>query len=276
METKITNIPAGAPSVRHGYQLDIAGTKVHWYEMDHPHERVPTFLTMFESYIVRNNWNLFIRPGSTCIDIGGHSGDTAIPMQYLARGTVLSIEPNLRIKEYLDFNVGQNSDLGRFVTAAVAVTIDNIEEVEILDHNNDLCNGGMIDQSWSLELQTRMRNMSTKSIKVPGRTLETICKDNLSKQEIDNISFVKTDTEGHDVSIIESSGDFLLKTKPVIFTEWFFAYTAVETQRLFDVFASMEYLIFDPVTLQPADIRSPIPDLVCVHKTDFEMLEKLK
>lgn len=262
METEFT-----VPALRKGHRLDIIDTSVYWFEMDHDYERVPGYLTIFEYHVVQNNWHRFIQPGSTVLDIGGHSGDTAIPMQYLARGTVLSVEPNPRIKAYLDLNCNVNAHLGRFVTAGEAVTTADVAELEIYDHNNDMCNGGTIDPTWTPELQKRMRNMSGKKITVPGLTLENLCNKYLSPEEIKNISFIKTDTEGHDVSILDSSREFIDRLRPVIFTEWFFGHTDVENQRMFRVIDEMGYRAFDPKTLEPADINTPIADLVLIHET---------
>jgi FkbM family methyltransferase len=236
--------------------------------MDHDHERYTDFLQMFNSVVVENNWHKFITPGSTAIDIGGHSGDTAIPMQYLARGTVLSVEPNPRIKPYLDFNCSVNAHLGKFVTAGYAVTTQDIDALEIFDHNNDLCNGGTIDPTWTPELQERMRNMSGKQVTVQGKTLEHICQQYLTEDEINNISFIKTDTEGHDVSILESSSELIDRLKPVIYTEWFFAYTDIENKKMFDVINQIGYQAFNPKTLEPVEYgATPIPDLLLIHKT---------
>jgi len=88
----------------------------------------------------------------------------------------------------------------------------------------------------------------------------------LTEEEINNISFIKTDTEGHDVSILESSADLIDRIKPVIFTEWFFMYTDVESQRLFDVIEKLGYLPFYPTTLEPAVITKHSEDLVLIHK----------
>jgi FkbM family methyltransferase len=188
-------------------------------------------------------------------------------MQLLAGGTVLVVEPNPTIKPYLDMTCIANGHLGKFVTAGEAVTTEDTDSVTILDHCNALCNGGMIDPSWTPELQQRMEQMSGNSVTVPGLTLEHLCQKYLSQEEIDNISFIKTDTEGHDVSILESSKEFIDRTKPVLFIEWFFAFTEVESQHMFDVIESMDYLPFYPLTLKPASIAERSDDLVLIHKS---------
>lgn len=255
------------PPVRKGHRIDVAGTSCYWFEMDHDGEGSRSLLSIFDLYLNQYNWDKFITPGSTVVDIGGHSGDTAVPMQFLARGTVLSIEPNPVVKPYLDLTCNMNGHLGKFVTAGEAVTTEDMAAVEILDHRNALCNGGLIDPTWTLELQAQMRSMSGDKVTVPGLTLEHLLSKYLTEEEINNISFIKTDTEGHDVSILESSADLIDRIKPVIFTEWFFMYTDVESQRLFDVIEKLGYLPFYPTTLEPAVITKHSEDLVLIHKT---------
>ena len=172
------------PNIRSGYQVDMGGTSCYWFEPEHPGEGHRTLLDVFDMYLNDFQWDKFIRPGSTVVDIGGHSGDTAVPMQYLSRGVVLSAEPNPRIKQHLDFNCNVNTHLGKFVTASEAVTTVDTNSLEIYDHNNDLCNGGTIDPTWSPELQERMRNMSGKHITVQGLTLQHLCEKYLTPEEI--------------------------------------------------------------------------------------------
>ena len=255
------------PGIRSGYKVDVGDTSCYWFEPEHPGEGHRTLLDVFDMYLNDFQWDKFITPGSTVVDIGGHSGDTAVPMQLLARGTVLAVEPNPTIKPYLDMTCIANGHLGKFVTAGEAVTTEDTDSVTILDHCNALCNGGLIDPSWSPELQQRMTKMGRDSITVPGLTLQHLCEKHLSADEIAKISFIKTDTEGHDVSILESSLDFIDTIRPVIFIEWFFAFTDVESQHMFDIIASMNYLPFYPLTLKPATINERSDDLVLIHKS---------
>ena len=254
------------PNIRSGYRVDIASTSCYWFEPEHPGEGHRTLLDIFDMYLNQFQWDRFIRPGSTVIDIGGHSGDTAVPMQLIANGTVLAVEPNPTIKPYLDMTCMANGHLGKFITAGEAVTTEDTDSVTILDHCNALCNGGMIDPAWTPELQQRMRGIGRDSVTVPGLTLEHLCQKYLTDTEIDNISFIKTDTEGHDVSILESSREFIDQIRPVLFIEWFFAFTEVESQHMFDVIESMGYMPFYPLTMKPATINERSDDLVLIHK----------
>ena len=262
METTFT-----IPKLRRGHRVDVGGSSCYWFEMDHNGEGVKDLLDIFDQYLNRYHWDRFIKPGSTVVDIGGHSGDTAVPMQFLARGTVLTVEPNPTINPYLEFCCNMNGHLGKFVVAKEAVTTQDMDAVEILDHNNNLCNGGLVDQSWTPELQQQVRNMAGKKVTVKGLTLENMLNKYLTPEEIENISFLKTDTEGHDISILESSAGLIDKIRPVIFTEWFWLYGDAENQKMFRVINDLGYKPFDPLTLEPATIDKRCEDLILIHES---------
>jgi FkbM family methyltransferase len=256
--------------LRNGYQLDLHdGASCYWFEMDHPSEKVPDFQTIYDYYIEKNFWKLWIKPGMTCIDIGGHSGDTAIPMMTQCRSTVLSVEPNPTILPYLEFNCSVNKHLGRFVIASEAVTNRTTDNLTFKDHQNSMCNGGLVGESWDAETAARVAGMSGQSITVSGMTLLDMCNKYLTPEEIERIGFVKTDTEGHDIEIIRSSRDILVKYKPVLFTEWFVAYSQSDTNELFKVIDEAGYVAFYPETMQEAHPDQRSDDLICLHKDNL-------
>jgi len=256
--------------IRNGYRIDLDdGESCFWFEMDHPYEKVPDFKTIFDGYIDGYYWSTWIKPGMTCIDIGGHSGDTAIPMMTQCRSTVLTVEPNPAIIPYLEFNCSANKHLGRFVLATEAVTNQTADNLKFGDHKNQMCNGGLLGNSNDPETARSIQQMTGDTITVSGMTLEEMCNKYLTPEEIANIGFVKTDTEGHDIEIIRSSRDFLQKHKPVLFTEWFFAYGPEDTAELFKVIDEAGYQAFYPTTMQPADPSVRSDDLVCIHKDNL-------
>jgi len=270
MENNQSEVTQTSVKLRTGYQLKLEdGESCFWFEMDHPRERVPDFQTIFDYYIVKNHWATWIKPGMTVIDIGGHSGDTAIPMMTQCRATVLTVEPNPVILPYLQFNCAANKHLGKFVVATQAVTNQTASGLTFKDHQNAMCNGGLVNEKWDAETAARVAGMSGDSITVDGMTLEEMCNQYLTKEEIANIGFVKTDTEGHDIEIIRSSKDFLQKHKPVLFTEWFVAYSAADTIELFKAIEDAGYQAFNPETMQPADPSIRSEDLICIHKDNL-------
>lgn len=266
----ISNLPLRRA---HRLELDSYGyTNEHsyWLEMDHQFERVPDFKTIFDYYALQNHWNKWIKPGMTCIDIGGHSGDTAIPMMVYSRGTVLTVEPNHTIRPYLELNCAANNHLGgKFVIASEAVTNKNADNLIFKDHHNGLCNGGLIGETWDVETQARMALMSGENITVSGMTLESMLEQYLTSDEINKIGFIKTDTEGHDIEIIRNIRDFLVQYKPVLFTEWFAQYSKSDSEELFKVINDAGYVPFYPESMNEASVDFRSEDLVCLHQDNL-------
>jgi FkbM family methyltransferase len=265
----LTTVP-----LRNGYKLDLdeygsPGESCYWLMMDHKYDGSPDWQTIFDGYIKGYHWGTWIKPGMTCIDIGGHSGDSAIPMMVKCRSTVLTVEPNPVILPYLHFNCDINKHLGRFVVATEAVTNKTADNLKFGDHQNGMCNGGIIGETWDDETLRKVNAMTGDTITVSGMTLEDMCNKYLTAKEISRIGFIKTDTEGHDIEIIRSSRDILVKYKPVLFTEWFFAYSDKDTAELFKVIDEAGYVAHYPTTMQPADPSVRSDDLVCIHKDNL-------
>lgn len=260
------------PKIKSELKYEIDGKTCYLFDMDHPGwSSKLTLKDLFDRYLNEYNWKKFIHRGDTVIDIGAHNGDTTVPMQFLSGGTILGIEPNPILKQYLDMAVELNKHLpGRIIVADEAVTTEDVTSVEILDHNNALCNGGLIDPSWTPALQAKMRATAGGSFCVPGMTLEHICDKYLNEEEISKIGFIKTDTEGHDKSILESSANLIERTRPIIFTEWFFAYTIDESRELFRVINELGYNAYYPSTLQQASINVHSEDLVLIHRSKLK------
>lgn len=258
-----------------GYKLELDSYGLpnqycYWLKMGHPRDGSPDWQTLFDYYIKKMYWDKWIQPGMTCIDIGGHSGDTAIPMMVYSRGTVLTVEPNPVIRPFLEYNCAINQHLGKFVIAWEAVTNKNTDDLVFSDHSNLMCNGGILDETWDEETRNRALESSGKTITVSGLTLESMLDKYLTKDEIDNIGFVKTDTEGHDAEIIRNSRDILLKYKPVLFTEWFAGYSQEASNKLFEVIEDAGYVAHNPETMEEADpAERNCEDLLCLHKDNL-------
>jgi FkbM family methyltransferase len=266
----ITNLPLKSAQLLELDSYGHANDHCIWLEMKHQFDHSPDYKKQFDYYTQQNHWATWIKPGMTCIDIGGHSGDTAIPMMVYSRGTVLTVEPNPTIRPYLELNCKMNSHLGgRFVVATEAVTNKNANGLVFKDHQNGMCNGGLLGETWDAETQSRVAGMNGNSITVDGLTLETMLNKYLTADEIEKIGFIKTDTEGHDIEIIRNIRDILVKYKPVLFTEWFTHYSAADTAELFQVINEAGYVAFNPQTMEEADPDRRSEDLVCLHQDNL-------
>lgn len=245
-----------------------------WFQWNHPAEQQESLSSILRHFIVDSNWGYFIRPNDVCIDIGGYTGDTAIPMAVLAYdrhrrkpGRVLVVEPNPGAFEVLQCALALNHSLGRFTALQRAITKEDCVEVSILDHGNMNCNGGIIDETYSRELIETLNSRAQNEIRVTGTTLETLCRSSLTDDEVSRISFIKTDCEGYDKEILISSAAFLDKIRPTIFVEWFAWFTQEDSQSLFEIISQIDYVPFNPISLEAATVDQKISDLLLVHKS---------
>jgi FkbM family methyltransferase len=248
---------------------DIEGKACTWYDFEHPMHRMPPFDQVFSYYWNDYHYRKWIRPGMTCVDIGAHIGDTTLPMMLACQATVLAVEPNIYMLPFLEKNCEANREFGRFVIATEAVTTEVTEDLVFGDHNNAMINGGILDQSWDAGTASTVKGMTGNTVKVKGMPFLDICKKYLTTEEIDCIGFVKIDTEGHDIAIIQDMRDFLIEHKPVLLTEWFFGYSAADSKKLFDAIQNAGYVPHNPVTMELADLNNRCEDLLCIHQDNL-------
>lgn len=240
-----------------------------WHDIDHPMHRMPHFEKVFAYYWDDYHFDKWIQPGMTCIDIGAHIGDTAVPMMVASQGTVLAIEPNPHMLPFLQKNCEANSHFGRFVIATEAVTNRISDTLIFGDHNNAMINGGIVDSDWDTGTAAMVKGMTGTTMQVGGMPFMDICQKYLTKEEIDQIGFVKIDTEGHDIAIIENMRDFLIENKPVLLTEWFFGYSKSDSEKLFKAIEDAGYVPHNPETMELANVNQRCEDLLCIHQDNL-------
>ena len=259
------------PPIRNAYSADLAkyGRDVvaYWFEMDHPFEGHRTLEEHFEIYLDRYQWRKILRPNTTIVDIGAHSGDTSIIMAAMSGGTVLAVECNPEIKVWLDFAAHMNRHLAKIVTASEAVTTENTV-LTFADHGNGMCNGGLTGSAWSVGTQNSVPRGS--SIQVQGLTLETMLSRYLTAEEIDNIDLIKTDTEGHDFEILRNSRELINRIRPKIFAEWFNFFDDEDIAKMFDVINELDYVALYPETFAFATPSVKSEDLLLIHRSQVD------
>ncbi len=243
-----------------------------WGEWNHPQEGSRSLTSIIEAAQTWR-WDRFIKPGKVAIDIGGHSGDTAIPMALFAydkatgsKGNVVVVEPNPAVVPILNVNLALNTHLGHFHSLMAAVTAEDVEEIELADHGNAQCNGGVLgDQTLSAALTERLLNSAGVRYRTPGISLATLFSHIRAHVSSDPIGFIKIDCEGYDKEIIRPCRELFAEHKPVLFVEWFNWFTAEDDADLFKVIESIGYTPYDPSTLQRAEVNNRISDLLCLH-----------
>lgn len=250
-----------------------AETYAFWCEWAHPQvpdDRELTHLIDVHARIW--NWEKFIPTGATCIDIGAHSGDTTIPMAICAyggpeqRGTVLAIEPNIKVLPVLELNLLLNANLAELHLVNKAVTREPVAEVEIIDHGNWNCNGGIIDASYSSELQQHLRHIAGSTITAQGAPLGAICDEALSPDQLARLAFIKTDCEGYDKEILRSAFDVIDRYKPTLFIEWFNCFSEADSHDLFEAIREIGYVAYHPMTGERQPLEHKIDDLILLPR----------
>ena len=257
---------------------------IYYHRLQHNCEGLITIEQLERNYLINQNWIKFIKPGSNTIDIGAHSGDTLIPLiiagtnNFQSKTKILAFEPNHNVFNTCEKNVLSNiSNYVDIKLLPYAIIDEDNKDVLFSDHGNDMCNGGIIHDNMDENLKHMLENTpNRKSFNCKGYTLNTLCNNYLTQEEIKNISFIKIDTEGYDREIVISSKDFLMKYKPVVFMEWFNFYGEEDSNKLFKVIEEINYVPFNPVTLEVASVKNKIWDLLLIHKEDIENLNKTK
>jgi len=244
-----------------------------WCEWNHPGERSRTLQSIIDG-LIAVNWPRFIKPGSTCIDIGAHSGDTAIPMGLFSfdkkrdrHGMVVAVEPNPEVFKVLEMNLTLNSHIADFRMFRTAITRDDVEAVEIADHGNSNCNGGIVDLSFSEELRARLERQAQIRYVARGTSLETLLKGLNREIEPQSINFIKIDCEGYDKEIIRSGSQLLNSLKPTLFMEWFDWFTAEDDADFFRAINEIGYIALYPDSLTPVDNARRAANVVCIHRS---------
>lgn len=157
----------------------------------------------------------YIHEGDFCIDIGAHSGDTALPMAVAAglSGCVLALEPNPFVYHVLEKTARANSHVANIRTVlAAAGSEEGFMEMEYSDPG--YCNGG--------------RHENISALKHGHAFKQTVFAVNLESELrsdyshiLPRLRFVKTDTEGYDLYVLKSIERVIREYRPVIKSEIF-------------------------------------------------------
>ena len=177
-----------------------------------------------------NFFRKFIKPADFAIDIGAHTGDTTIPMGLAAgsNGLVLALDPNPYIFEILTANINLNKNQVNIHALNAAATKED-GTFFYASSEASFNNGG---------ISTEQKNEHGKFVmqqKVKGINLLQYINNHVEFKE-KKLSFIKIDTEGHDVIVIQSIFDLLKSKRPVLVFECF---EKLSEQDRFDVFRAL-------------------------------------
>ncbi|MDE0959606.1 MAG: FkbM family methyltransferase [Planctomycetota bacterium] len=179
----------------------------------------------------------FLNPGDVAIDIGAHTGDTALPMALATgpEGCVLALEPNPYVYKVLEINSKLNQQRGHIIPLMFAATPEDGDfDFEYSDEG--YCNGGLHVGI------SKWRHGHAFKLKVTGKHLPTYLAEHYPDL-IDKIRFIKVDAEGFDAQILRSMQPLIKKTRPFIKAEVFKLTTRPQREQLFDFLDALKYQV---------------------------------
>lgn len=180
----------------------------------------------------------FLNPGDVAIDIGGYTGDTAIPLALVTgkSGQVLVLEPNKYVFKILEINADLIRDKGNILPLPFAATPEN-KSMEFEYSDPGFCNGGFHEGI------SKWKHGHAYKLKVEGRNLVNYLKEH-HHELIPRIRYIKIDAEGFDYSVLESISEIIEKQKPFIRVEVYKHTDLVYRLKLFRFLKTRNYNIF--------------------------------
>jgi len=186
------------------------------------------------TYVFDNKWfkllDTLIPSGSVSLDIGAMIGDTLFPINMATNGKTIAFEMGPVPFSMLAYQKELNPNLDIDIYN-VAITT----KYETVKYNTGCggCNGG-IDNN--------------KGVDVNAVPLIPFLISKYGENILTRISFIKIDTEGHDIVILKSNRVYIKKYKPILWIEWFAKYhtgpedkCSEESAALFDVIKDLGY-----------------------------------
>ena len=213
--------------------LEVDNKKINYYRWLHPFQGNWELDALFNKKEL-DNISKLIKPNSIVLDIGAQTGNMAVAYSLFSKN-VIAFEPNPAAFEILE----KNSTLNSITPYNFAISK---EEGECEFHYSDpgLCNGGYA-------------SVLNKGVGVTGHSLPLDVYmvniiDFIKKyhpNDINNISFIKIDAEGHDKEIIPTLKEIIDINKPIIQTEIYDGLTPNETDQLINVINDLGYKAYD-------------------------------
>lgn len=162
-----------------------------------------------------NELSQFISPGDTVLDIGAHTGDYSLPLAIATgvKGCVFAWEPNPYVYSVLEENSKLNLKKTNIIPINAAAA-DKDGELEFFYSDPGHCNGGLFEgfSKWTHGHPYRIK---VKALNAANWLLENY------PERLGKLSFVKIDTEGHELVVIRSLSELLKNTYPTLHLEMF-------------------------------------------------------
>ena len=152
----------------------------------------------------------FLSEGDYAVDIGARDGDSTLPIRAVIgdQGKILAFEPN----PYEFPNLIENIKLNNILNIEAynfAIAKENGEKEFLFEEN--YYNGGINTA------QIKIGNFPNK-INLSCKNWENLSEE--IKNDLNKIKFIKTDTEGYDIDILEELAPIINNQRPLILMEW--------------------------------------------------------
>jgi FkbM family methyltransferase len=206
-------------------ELEVLGKKFQYHRWLHPWQGSWEIESLFTPEIL-TNLSKIIKPNSTVIDIGAHTGNMSVAYSLFA-DKVLSFEPNPATFDVLEKNSQLNPKIQPFNYAV------SDEEGALEFHYSDFgfCNGGFATRTDF--------GVGVTGHKVPIDVYAVNLEKFLEDKEIGEVSLIKIDAEGHDKDILKTLINIITKYKPTLITE---IYDGLSPNEITDLLNTIHYL----------------------------------
>ena len=248
------------PTVRRIVPYRLDGQNIRWVEWENKcvgSTNITLYYTHFKPLIC---------PGSNAIDIGAHSGDTAVSIAAATqRGETYAYEPHPKTFHILELQNKLNPAL-HLNTFNIALMKEENSEMW-WSGVGDGCNGGIQKSSCGTQ--------SSRCMKIHSENINSHFQNNLPPEFIQNLSFIKVDTEGNDRHLLRGLKSSILKIiRPLILIEWFIEFKNCNpnAKDMFNVISEIGYVPYkyhmrmNLSELTEAKCDDYIPDLLLFPK----------
>lgn len=177
-------------------------------------------------------WAPHIKPGFRCVDVGAYTGDTALPMAMLAgpTGQVIAIESNAAVFPTLLLNSEQEGMAPIYpVFAAASGYYTGPRTHHYCDPG--FCNGGELLLG---------RDLTVKHT-YPQRVWSIRFEEIIGNGQLD---FIKLDTEGHDLELLNNIADKIAVYHPTLQVEIYPDMNKEECEELIEFLEIYNYTMF--------------------------------
>ena len=214
--------------------LNVDDKEINYHRWLHPWQGDWELEYLFNSNSLKNISKL-IKPNTTILDIGAQTGNMSVAYSLFAKN-VISFEPNPATYNVLE----ENSKLNKNITPYNLACSDKEDILEFHYSAPGLCNGG-----YASILNNGVGVTShTHPLEVYAVNVCDFVKKH-HPNDINNISFIKIDTEGHDKDILPTLKEIIKINKPIILTEIYDGLTEEETDQLIETINDLGYKAYD-------------------------------